>query len=128
MIDLHLESSNAVFRPKSRIRGSLAWEVSKAPKDVRLILNWHTEGKGTEDREIAIEQAWESSDLVGKVRFDWELPIGPYSLQGRLVQIRWKLLAEIRWSKTFGYTTEEKELSIILSPIDQVIYLRSPVP
>jgi hypothetical protein len=93
MIRIELPKTQNHYQPHEALRGVILWELATAPKTIGLSLRWSTEGKGTTDEEICIEQVWESEHPSGRQEFDWQLPRGPQSWRGKSLSIAWTLTA-----------------------------------
>ncbi len=76
-------------RPGERLAGKAGWQLADAPKKASIRLFWQTSGKGTPDTGIVAERKIESPQAAQLVNFEFELPVSPYSFEGRLITLRW---------------------------------------
>ena len=117
-IDIQLDSTSAEFTPGSTVSGRVIWATSPDNKDLELRLFWYTEGRGTQDMEIAHMQIWDtSSRYTGNEVFSFTLPAVPFSFSGRLVSVQWALEAVALQSD------DSYKLDITVSPSGKEIVL-----
>jgi hypothetical protein len=81
--------SSANVRPGARLEGQAGWQLAKAPKHVSIRLFWRTSGKGTQDLAVVEERKIEAPQAAQLLPFAFDLPIGPYSFEGRLITLQW---------------------------------------
>ena len=79
--------------PGETISGRAGWQLEKEPKSVSIRLFWRTLGKGTEDVELVNEVVLERPGAQNLHDFCFELPVEPYSFDGRLVSVKWAVEA-----------------------------------
>jgi hypothetical protein len=115
MLRLELEDQAAIFRPGAELRGLVSWDTSESPVTLAASLGWYTEGKGDEDSATVVEQRWRLANPSGLQKFEWRLPRGPLSAQGKLLRIRWGVECSI------AETGEVVRVEIVLSPTGQPI-------
>lgn len=114
MITVSLDKRN--FKPNSRVKGTVTWQLDKTPKDVSVRLFWYTRGRGTEDVQLA-DEIQLGADRQGQRGFDLNIPEGPYSFSGKLISLIWGVEAVARPGGECG--REE----ITVSPIEKEIVL-----
>lgn len=119
MLRVDLDSNEATFLPGGILSGRIVWELSQTPRKMEAYLAWATEGKGDEDGDMVVEQAWIPIAESGTQPFRWQLPRGPLSLDGKLIRIRWSI--ECSTTKPDEYTS----VPIILSHLQRPIVLTS---
>lgn len=91
-IDLAHEDGQIVedwFYPGELLIVQVQWELSQEGAQMKLRLLWETEGKGTENSEVAFEEQWNAGATRGQKKLEWRLPRGPLSCEGTLLKIRW---------------------------------------
>lgn len=88
---LSLEDDRAAFEPGAGLRVTAEWELERPPPALELELGWHTEGKGTQDAELAAVMRLDDPGARGRHRFELRLPEAPWSFSGRLVSLVWTL-------------------------------------
>jgi hypothetical protein len=115
MLRLELEDPVGVFRPGAGLRGVVSWDTAASAVTLKASLGWHTEGKGDEDAATVVEQQWLLVGSCGSQAFQWRLPRGPLSAQGKLLRIRWVVACSI------AETGEDARVEIVLSPTGQPI-------
>lgn len=100
--------------PGGHIQGEVLWDLEEDPEEVTLSLGWWTSGKGTRDEEIVDSLQW--GDLrIGKERFSFHMPAGPYSFSGKLISVEWGLECSLK-------TGEARTVHhLVLSPLDHEI-------
>jgi hypothetical protein len=118
MLRIQLDNSQTNLRPGEKFRGTIFWDLETVPAELNAYLVWHTEGKGDEDFDNAIEESWNPSVNQGSQRFEWIAPRGPLSLNGKLLRICWELEASVPEIK------ESAKLEVVISPVDRPIILR----
>lgn len=106
------------FKPNTRVKGTVTWQLAKAPKEVAVRLFWYTQGKGTEDLQI-VDQVSLGADLQGQAGFDLTLPEGPYTFSGKLISLIWGVEAVARPG---GECSREE---IVVSPTEKEILLEN---
>lgn len=114
MITVTLSQKN--FKPNSRIKGTVTWQLNKIPKDIKVRLFWYTRGRGTEDIGL-VDEVQLGADLQGQRGFDLNLPEGPYSFSGKLISLIWGVEAVVHPG---GECAREE---IVVSPTEQEIIL-----
>jgi len=89
--ELRLDEARSVFAPGEEVAGSVSWQLPAAPERVALRLFWRTDGRGTEDLEVALEEVFEAPGERDRRSFLFRLPAGPYSFSGKLISLSWGL-------------------------------------
>jgi hypothetical protein len=115
VIDIDLASP--VLRPGSAVEGRYTVDADTVRTELSLI--WHTEGKGTEHREVISLVEHGASQLqltAGRLagRFAMTLPAAPTSYEGQLIKIRW-LVRVRRW--TAGGQSEMADASLVVGGV-----------
>ncbi len=98
------------FQPEDLIKGSIQWQLEKPPKDIVLQIGWQTEGRGTQDNQVEFEQVFTSQALSGMESFYYKLPTYPYSFIGKLIELKWFIIA---YTKKSGI---ESSVEIVIAP------------
>lgn len=98
------------FQPGQVVSGKLLWALTKAPKEIRLELSWSTEGRCTNDKKIEAERTWNTQETSGEEAFEFTLPPSPYSFNGPLIALNWKLSVSVKKGQA------ECDLPITVSP------------
>jgi hypothetical protein len=88
---LGLKGGRTSYLPGESLEGVAAWALESAPKKAELRLFWYTEGKGTSDLGVVQTEVFESPEAQAVNPFRFDLPYEPFSLDGRLVSVRWAL-------------------------------------
>ena len=114
-IDIEIEDNQTSFLPGQIVSGIVRWLCLEPPKKVRLELFWYTEGKGDEDVGLVEKIKFESPQASDNRRFEFQLPVGPYSFSGRLISLMWTLELQVDKDCT------RKEL--VVSPVGNEILL-----
>ena len=90
-LTIELEDGKLAYAPGEEIRGRASWALDGDPESVEVHLFWRTEGKGTQDTEIADTVAFQAPGRQDKRDFKLEIPHGPYSFAGKLIAILWSV-------------------------------------
>lgn len=96
------------LRPFETVSGRVEWRLEKAPRDLELRLCWFTRGRGTEEAETVAQIAL-GDRAEGASDFSFELPAGPWSVEGRLLGIGWAV--ELVAKRQGGLALEEFVMS-----------------
>ena len=94
-ISIEIEGSQTVFSPGQTVRGTVRWLCLEPPKKAGLQLLWYTEGKGDEDVGLVKKIKFDGPQASGNHRFEFQLPVGPYSFSGRLISLTWALELQV---------------------------------
>ena len=124
MPDLNLQISiyqnQDTFEPGSTIRGTINITCPEGPQEVKsvdLVLFWRTEGIGTTDEGEAVRMPLVDKEMelprFFTRDFSMEAPAQPYTYQGTLIKINWKLGLYVKKS---WISTDEIELPITIKP------------
>jgi hypothetical protein len=74
-----------------RVKGSVTFEGSKAPRKIEVICRWRIEGKGRSHEEVVDRSESEAMTIP----FDFAIPReGPLSYDGQLLRIIWEIAAD----------------------------------
>ncbi len=76
------------LRPFETVSGRVTWQLESIPHDLELRLFWYTRGRGMTDSEPVAKLKLDPA-AAGARDFDFELPAGPWSVNGTLVAIVW---------------------------------------
>jgi len=75
--------------PGEKLTGRIHWQLEKAPRTLNIRLFWRTSGKGTEDVGVVDESRVDAPEHQQSADFCFQLPVAPFSYEGRLVSITW---------------------------------------
>lgn len=87
--------SKLEFAPGESLTGTLRWGSGNPPAGLRLVLGFHTEGKGTTDHVDVDEQSVSAPQRPGEFDFRFALPAAPYTFDGALISLRWHVNAVV---------------------------------
>ncbi len=90
-LKLGVRGGRRAFRPGETIEGVAAWSLDEAPRSIEARLFWFTEGKGTSDVAIVHTERFTAPQAQEARPFRFELPAAPWSVDGRLVSVKWAL-------------------------------------
>jgi hypothetical protein len=90
-MQIEMLDDKRAFAPGETIQGVVSWQSDKAPKELRLHLLYHTQGKGDEDAAIVETVDYPSPSTSGVEPFNLTAPAGPHSFSGRLISLGWAL-------------------------------------
>lgn len=109
-LTVELSGGQTSFRPGDPIDGLAGWDLGDdASKWVEVRLYWATAGKGTPDVVIVAAEKFEAPAAVDAQVFRFVAPAGPFSYEGRVIEIGWGI--EIVAHKT----KEVAQLNLTLS-------------
>jgi hypothetical protein len=120
-ISIQLDQQSSEFLPGTTISGKVIWTASAETQKIELRLFWFTEGRGTQDIELAEECSWDAQGQAEQA-FSFTLPLEPYSFSGKLISLQWALEAvtlpreSAAAKKIFTLSPNGKEL--ILSSVE----------
>jgi hypothetical protein len=88
---LSLELAQQAFEPGAECVGKASWECpsGEIPESVELRLIWKVESEGPDDVTFAAVLPLENPHTRESRGFRLQLPEGPYSLKGVVLDIRW---------------------------------------
>ena len=88
------------FRPGATIEGIAALELERPVRHLHVHLCWHTEGRGTEDAAVVDTVTFDDPKPIDAQIFRFTAPNGPYSYDGSLIAIQWRIEIEAKGVKT----------------------------
>lgn len=88
-IHVQLIDDKIHYRPGDILEGVVFWDLPEPPASVELRLFWATQGKGTQDVEVVHVEKFDRAEKQDRRPFRIDLPIGPYSVSGKLVSVVW---------------------------------------
>ena len=91
MNKIELYGENVNYKAGDTIDGMVEWRKDEEVESVEVRLFWFTKGKGTEDIGIAETVNFENCGLIGKEKFSFKAPAGPYSFSGKLISLVWAI-------------------------------------
>ena len=94
---LNLDKHN--FTPNEQVSGSVEWKTDVAPEEIRVVLAWQTDGRGTQDSKSESIHTIENSHTQGRESFNLSLPASPYSFSGTLIHLQWFVEARSKKGK-----------------------------
>lgn len=86
---IRIQLDETRLNPGGTLTGKVGWEVEKLPRKAAVRLFWRTSGKGTEDLKVVDEIEVPQPARQQLFDFSFQLPLEPYSFQGRLLSITW---------------------------------------
>ena len=94
MLTIDLEQDPAEYRPDDPIRGTLLWDqLEEDVERLELRLIWYTEGKGTQDVDVAAVEHIPAPGTSGRQNFEINAARRPISFSGKLISLIWALEA-----------------------------------
>ncbi len=90
-MQIEMLDDKRAFAPGETIQGVVSWQHDKPPKELRLHLLYHTQGKGDEDVGIVETVEFDEPQASGVEPFRLSAPAGPHSFSGRLISLGWAL-------------------------------------
>ena len=107
------------YFPGETLRGNLQWQLTRDEKQLLIQLLWHTSGESVRNAHVAEVITVDNPGLQGERAFEFTLPEGPHSFEGKLITLHWCVEATAPRNKA----TEVK--SFTLSPTGEP--LKRPV-
>lgn len=94
-LTIDIADMNTSFHPGQSVRGQVQWQLAEKPEKASLRLLWYTAGKGTEDVGVVRTVEFDNPAATDSRRYDFTLPVGPYSFSGQLISLLWTLELEV---------------------------------
>ena len=117
-LTVELNANQTKFVSGEAIDGLAGWDFgADPPKWVEVRLYWHTLGKGDEDVAIADSVKFENPRAIDAQVFGFTAPQGPFSYEGRLIEIAWGIEVVAHRTKTTA------QLGLTLSATGEAIRL-----
>lgn len=120
MIDIYLQEKTIVAG--DTLSGKLIWrsDHNKMPRNATISIGWHTEGRGTPERQIVHELPLDSNQLSSSqglsIPFSLNVPYnGPITYNGNLIRVIWELDVLIKMPGLLG-VGEKKKLPFQVIP------------
>jgi hypothetical protein len=119
MTGIHLEiaGGKTKFLPGDALEGVVSWDFATVPQYVEVRLFWRTQGKGTEDLEVAQRARFDNPARSDRKTFRIPIPQAPYSFSGKLVSLAWGLEA------VAGPGGKSERVNLTVSPTGEEILL-----
>jgi hypothetical protein len=92
------------------VRAEVRWSADRAPEGVEVRLLWETRGQGDREEGVAESVQVPLPATSGEEVVELTLPRGPWSYEGRLLQIVW-LVDAVLWP-----SGEQSRCELVLSP------------
>jgi hypothetical protein len=118
---IKIQLNDQSFRPGQMLQGHVQWEFDSLPSKLVLSIDWRTSGKGTEDSETVFNDEWSPDTQCGKREFQFQLPRGPISVFGTLIQIGWQVECSCK------RPSDSATASFVLSPLQHAIQLSTGI-
>jgi hypothetical protein len=77
------------YFPGETLRGTLQWQLTKDEKQLNVQLLWYTTGESVRNAHIAEVTTVDNPGLQGERTFEFTLPEGPHSFEGKLITLNW---------------------------------------
>lgn len=100
-MSLTLSLPSTSYLPGETIEGNVSWESNrKTPKYIIVRLLWVTQGKGTPNSMVMAQEKIERPNPSGSQDFRLLLPQFPWSYEGKLISLQWRIEAASNVHKT----------------------------
>ncbi len=119
MLILTIDNDLREFAPGQVIEGVAGWQDEAGIRDAVLRLFWYTEGRGTQDVNVAAEKEFAVFPAACEDRFQFTLPDQPYSYSGAITSIQWALELVLNKGK------DVLRVDILVSPWTEKLTLAS---
>ena len=116
-LNIHLNSDTNIFAPGQTMEGTISWKFDEEPQKLTLALHWYTESRAIKQSGMADSIEFERPSIKGSKDFSFEIPMGPYSFQGRLLSLNWVL----ELAPSLGIDLVRQPIAV--SPTSQTIHL-----
>ncbi len=90
-MSMELEDNRHGFCPGETIRGHGSWGLDKEPERIEASLFWHTSGKAPSEVVLVQSIVFPHPSRTGQRDFEFQIPWGPYSFQGRYILLSWAI-------------------------------------
>ncbi|MEZ5333211.1 MAG: hypothetical protein R2991_14475 [Thermoanaerobaculia bacterium] len=114
-IEVRLLEAKACRAPGETVRAEVRWSADFAPEGVEVRLLWETRGKGDREEGVAATVEVPAPARQGEHTVELTLPQGPWSYEGRLLQIVW-LLDAVLWP-----SGEQARADLVVSPLGRAL-------
>jgi len=116
-LDIELDGVRGSFRPGEIVAGTASWSLFDPPDAVEVILFWEVGPAGPGQLKVVDRRRFERPGATDRRPFRFELLDAPYSGEGRLFAIRWKL-------ELVAYPSHEAiQKEIVVSPSGHYVSL-----
>jgi hypothetical protein len=88
-------SGDATRRPGEVVEVLATWDQWDVPRRLVVQLAWWTTGAGSSDAATVWEQEIKAHAAKGEERVAITMPEGPYSFNGALVSLHWKVQIDV---------------------------------
>ncbi|MEO8504871.1 MAG: hypothetical protein ABI609_13320 [Acidobacteriota bacterium] len=126
-IGIELDESRFAFSPLETLRGTVAWQLDRAPTAVEIRLLWYTTGKGDQDVGVVETVPFDTLQASDRRRFEIVAPIAPPSFSGQLISLQWAIEATAspggetaRVDLVIAPGGVEKRLELAVDPLDDL--------
>jgi hypothetical protein len=93
---LNFAEGRKAWRPGEEIVGTATWQLDKQPRSVEVRICWRTEGKGSEDGDVAVTIPFESPQTMETREFRFAAPREPHSFSGQILSVVWSVEIEVQ--------------------------------
>ncbi len=114
---IELADGQTAYQPGETLQGRVRWSLDQRPKQMEVVLFWHTEGKGSTDSHVVERVQWEDPGERGDKLFAFTLPDAPHSFSGKLISLIWGVEVILKKEK------RSEHVDFVLSPGDAAIQL-----
>ena len=126
-MNIRLELLAVAYRPGDELAGvfDLPEPIPSGTRSVELSVLW--QGKGTPQPSVVHYERWRAGNdslarLVTPYAFSLTLPTMPWSYEGKLVTIAWRVRVRVRYDSPEGRIDEVlREVPFVMSPTDEPI-------
>ncbi len=88
---INIEMRQRMVRPGERLEVVVSWSHASISSPLELSVHWFTTGKGSTSECELMRESCEQQFESGSKTFQFVVPRGPLSCEGRLISIRWEV-------------------------------------
>lgn len=114
-IEVRLLEPRECWTPGETVRAGIRWSAQAAPDRLEVRLLWETRGQGDREEGVAASVEVAAPGWQGEHTAELTLPRGPWSYDGRLLQIVW-LVDSVLWP-----AGEQARVELVLSPTGRAL-------
>jgi len=109
-VEVRLLEERDCWSPGETVRAEVRWRTDEPPEGVEARLLWETRGRGDREEGVVATVAVPAPGVLGEEVVELHLPRGPWSYQGRVLQIVW-LVEAVLWP-----SGEQARAELVVSP------------
>jgi len=114
-IEVKLLDSRDCWKPGETVKAEVTWQDEEGAEELEVSVLWSTRGRGDEDKDVVATESIHAPGSSGSRRVEFDLPQGPWSYRGKMIEIVWQVDAVI-WPSGL-----ESQADLVLSPTGSIL-------